>query len=304
MNPVQPDPEPTKQSNGQMPPPQIIKPDAIATDSAEPPKTIQVSTDSEADTAPPTATPPAVAADASDPAPVAPDTPLPEPLDRPIPVPNPEDTAESHPETSTDTSLATPPAPTPETTPSVPSPAPATAALPADDSEPLKPAAPLFAADAPPSPNSSQPRAAKPKKNRAKWLLPLVVGLIVLLGGSAAAYVGYYVPNKPANMWRTALTNSGKGYDALSRYATTNKQAKGVSLNGSFKLSGGLAFDGTLSGQSNGANSEFTSNVSTLGLKVNADVRTIASPATRRTCMLRLMGSRASARSLATPTQA
>ncbi len=98
-----------------------------------------------------------------------------------------------------------------------------------------------------------------------------------MLGGSAGAYFGYFVPNKPANVWRTALTNTGKGYDKLSQYATSKKDVKSMSAKGSFKITGDVASDGTFSGVSDGKSAQLTGSTSALGLKVNYDVRAIDS---------------------------
>lgn len=109
-----------------------------------------------------------------------------------------------------------------------------------------------------------------------KRLAPILIILLVLGGGSAAGYFGYYLPNKPENIWSTALTNTGKGYDKLSQYATTTKNIKGLSMKGSFKFSGAVATDGSFDGSSEGGNSELTGNISAVGLKVAVDLRTIA----------------------------
>jgi hypothetical protein len=111
-----------------------------------------------------------------------------------------------------------------------------------------------------------------PKKIRI-----LLIALLILGGGSAGAYFGYFVPNKPENVWRTALINSGKGYDKLSQYATSKKNVKGMSAKGSFKFSGSVAADGTFNGLSDGKNGQLTGSVSAVGLKINYDVRAIDS---------------------------
>lgn len=121
------------------------------------------------------------------------------------------------------------------------------------------------------------------KKSRLSFLrpskkifLPLVIVMIVG-GGSAAAYFGYYVPTQPANVWSKALINTGKGYDKLSEYATTPKHTKGLALKGSFKVSGSVAADGNFGGASQNNNSQLSGTVSAAGLKVTLDVRSISS---------------------------
>ena len=111
-----------------------------------------------------------------------------------------------------------------------------------------------------------------------KVLIP-VLAFLVLMGGGAAAYFGYYVPNKPENIWKTALTRTGKGYDKLSDYAVGQFQSKnsGIKLDGNFKTSGMFAADGTLSGSSDQDNGEFIGSLSAGGLKIDGDLRLIKS---------------------------
>jgi acyl-CoA-binding protein len=114
----------------------------------------------------------------------------------------------------------------------------------------------------------------KPSKKMAVILaLPLL-----FIGSGAAAYFGYVIPNKPENVWGTALANTGKGYDKLSEYATSKKETKPMSVKGSFKVSGEVAADGAFDGISDGKNGQLTGTVSAVGLKVNYDVRALESP--------------------------
>jgi hypothetical protein len=114
-----------------------------------------------------------------------------------------------------------------------------------------------------------------------KLLVIALAAILLLAGGSAAAYFGYYVPNKPENIWSKALTNTGKGYDKLTQYTTSQfgSQSKGVKLDGTFKSTGSIAADGSFSGVSDGDNGEFTASLSATGLKVNLDAREIKSAA-------------------------
>jgi hypothetical protein len=116
---------------------------------------------------------------------------------------------------------------------------------------------------------------------RNKKILIPVLALFILLGGGAAAYFGYYVPNKPANVWKTALTRTGMGYDKLSDYAVGQFQSKdsGIKLDGNFKTSGVFAADGTFSGSSDKDNGEFKGSLSVSGLKIDGELRLIKSAA-------------------------
>jgi type II secretory pathway pseudopilin PulG len=142
-----------------------------------------------------------------------------------------------------------------------------------DSSEPtLAPKAVISSSQ--PSLAGEQPNRHKPKKK----LVVLIAGLVLLLGGgSAAAYFGYYIPNKPENIWSTALERTGKGYDKLTQYATSKKNIKGLSAKGTFKISGSVAADGSFDGLSDGKNGKLTGSFSAVGLKVNYDVRAINS---------------------------
>jgi hypothetical protein len=125
------------------------------------------------------------------------------------------------------------------------------------------------------SANSQPPGKTKLYK---KPLLAVPLALLVLLAGSAGAYFGYYLPNQPQNIWKTALTRTGKGYDKLTQYAVTQFKAdSGLKLDGKFQTSGFFSSDGTFSGDSDKDNGEFTASVSAGGVKVNTDVRLLKS---------------------------
>jgi hypothetical protein len=118
------------------------------------------------------------------------------------------------------------------------------------------------------------------RMGRRSMLIMLLVPLL-LLGGSAAAYFGYVLPNKPANIWAKALINTGKGYDKLASYSESqlSGKTKGVTIKGSYKVSGSIAADGTFEGSSDADNGEFTASLSATGVKVNLDTRIIKSAA-------------------------
>jgi hypothetical protein len=123
--------------------------------------------------------------------------------------------------------------------------------------------------------NSSNKKSFKPSKKLALVaLLPLLVA-----GSAAAAYFGYVAPNKPENVWNTALVNTGKGYDKAKGYVSSANFDKGIKLSGSFKAkSAGLAVDGNIEGTSdNKGNGQYSGGVSSTGLKANYEFRTVAS---------------------------
>lgn len=117
-----------------------------------------------------------------------------------------------------------------------------------------------------------------PSKGK-RWLKPLIafsVALVVLGGGYAFAF---YIPNRPGTVYKTGLENTGKAADKLVEYLqkedTTNyvsTTATGTvnakSASGSFDVSVNGAYD------KNG-NSNTTLDGNFVGVKVNADVRTV-----------------------------
>jgi hypothetical protein len=145
------------------------------------------------------------------------------------------------------------------------------------------PAMTALRASAPPTQPSAPtvpmgpPITAQPKKRNKALIVALIVGAVLVLGGgSAAAYFGYYVPNKPENIWKKALVNSGKGYDKLTNYAV-NTKSQGMDLQGSFKMKGAVVADGTFKGNSYGDDGQLTSNISAGGVKLGIDIRTLKS---------------------------
>ncbi len=102
-------------------------------------------------------------------------------------------------------------------------------------SQPI-PQQPYFAAD----------NTQKPSKRKIPKKLVLIAALLVfLMGGSAAAYFGFVVPNNPEKVWAKAFENTAKGYDELVSYAQEQKDTKGADIKGSVKVDGDFATDGT-----------------------------------------------------------
>ncbi len=112
---------------------------------------------------------------------------------------------------------------------------------------------------------------------KSKLLLLIILPLLLLGGAATAAYFGYIVPNKPENIWATALRNTAKGYDTLTTYATKPKIAKGMKEDGFFKLKGPFVGDGVISAKSDGQNSLATGSFSATGLKVSFEARGLKS---------------------------
>jgi hypothetical protein len=134
---------------------------------------------------------------------------------------------------------------------------------------------PIMSASSMKNTEESKKRAFKPSKK-----LALIAAIPVLLvGAGAAAYFGYVVPNKPENLWKTALVNTGKGYDKAASYAESSKLGKGLKLDSTFKFDfGDTKIDGSFNGTSDEkSNGNFKGSVSASGMKLDAEVRTVAS---------------------------
>lgn len=93
----------------------------------------------------------------------------------------------------------------------------------------------------PEAPDTSQPKRLKKTKR-----LIIIAALVLLFGGSAAAYFGVVVPNRPENIWKASLSNTSKSYDQLVTYLEKNKDNKGIKAKGTVKSSGGMAADGNI----------------------------------------------------------
>ncbi len=118
----------------------------------------------------------------------------------------------------------------------------------------------------------------------------MIIALLIILSSGAGAFFGYYLPNKPENVWSTALSRTAKGYDKLAEYVSEKRDSQGVVIKGSFKLSGGLAADGTFEGKSNDDNGEFKGLISATGLKINLDLKTLKSPGNSPDIYFKLTG--------------
>lgn len=156
-------------------------------------------------------------------------------------------------------------------------------AQPTPASEPIQPPVPQNANQvqqpiAPPQPQGfDDPTSVK--KSEARKFSAVFVGIaavVILLFGSAAAYFGYFVPNKPENIWKSALSNSAKGFDALVDDAKEQQDVKGATVVGSFSLSGqGLSGDANINGEFYEKQGQGSIDVGFSGARYNAEIRAI-----------------------------
>lgn len=118
------------------------------------------------------------------------------------------------------------------------------------------------------------PVPAAAKKSKKKLVFLSAVGMAVLLmGGGASAYFGYLVPNKPENIWASAMKNTANGYDTLLQMSKAQSEASDVS--GTFKLTGPAATDGTFHMKTDGKNAELTADAGIVAARVSAEMRMI-----------------------------
>ena len=113
--------------------------------------------------------------------------------------------------------------------------------------------------------------------SKKKWLIPvIVIALLLLLGGGYLFAI--YLPNTPGNVYKSGLSNTAQGYDALVKYSSDaqSKHYKGYKTDGSLKLTAtGLSADGSFSGQSDGNNGTGTLSLDVAGEKFSANARTV-----------------------------
>ncbi len=114
-----------------------------------------------------------------------------------------------------------------------------------------------------------------PRLRGKKRLLAAALSIVLLVGLGTGYVFAFYIPNKPENVWKSAITNTGKAYDMLTEYATKNKAAKSYKISGAYNLSGPFASNGSVTGEVAGQNSQLSGDFAASGLKVGFDVRTL-----------------------------
>lgn len=101
-----------------------------------------------------------------------------------------------------------------------------------------------------------------PKKGLGRGRVLAIAGAATVLVLGAGGYlVGYYIPNRPANVYKTALGNTAKGYDQLVTYLDDKElveKSKTYEYEGDFKVeSADFATDGTFRLKSDSKNTTF-----------------------------------------------
>jgi hypothetical protein len=126
-----------------------------------------------------------------------------------------------------------------------------------------------------PTPSGEPGIIIAPAKPSRRKLFVLVGAAVVLVAALAAYAFAYYLPNKPENVWRSALDNTSKGYQKLLDYAADDKLSKQyevADLDGTFAYSSdGLETDGTLKVKSDDKNATFSGDLGIGLTRVNFD---------------------------------
>jgi hypothetical protein len=148
--------------------------------------------------------------------------------------------------------------------------------------DPLVPTVPLSAeappqpADGPFTPGTVTTGGVTPPRFSRKTI-KLIVGAAVLVTLGAAGYVfGYYIPNKPENVYATALKRTGIGYDRLVDYASDPelaKKYKSTEVSGKFRVdSTDFDTDGTFEAKADEKNMTFKMDVGALTSRLKAEI--------------------------------
>jgi hypothetical protein len=126
------------------------------------------------------------------------------------------------------------------------------------------------------------------KKPRAKWFLPALAGVAVLvISGSAYGYMGVYLQS-PKQVGNQALKNTAAGYKKFA--LADHPVKKGAKLAGTFKLTAPVAGDGTMSLNLDDKNFKFLADAGVSGVRTNLEIRGVDSAGDTPDLYLKLSG--------------
>lgn len=109
---------------------------------------------------------------------------------------------------------------------------------------------------------------------KQKILLLSVVGTFLLLGGvTSAAYFGYVVPNKPENIWSTAMSNTSTGFDKLISYNEEQKGKTSIKAEGDYSMDfEGNNISGSFNMDTDQSTVKMKGDMAFSGARVNAEI--------------------------------
>jgi hypothetical protein len=100
--------------------------------------------------------------------------------------------------------------------------------------------------------------------SRTKLLAIAGAATILVLGGGGYV-LGYYIPNRPVNVYKSALANTGNGYDQLVGYASDDKVAakfQNTEAIGTYKVeSADFSTDGSFKAHVDDKNATFSGDI-------------------------------------------
>lgn len=112
-------------------------------------------------------------------------------------------------------------------------------------------------------------------KKRQKAVFVAVLIAFLLIGGSAAAYLGWYLPNQPDQVWQKALSNTAAGYDKLLAYEEGQKGLATTKLTGDYRIeANNTVFDGSYSLEADSKRSKFAFDVGYMGSRIKLNTLT------------------------------
>jgi hypothetical protein len=105
---------------------------------------------------------------------------------------------------------------------------------------------------------------AKHTPSRGKLFAIAGAAAVLVLGGGGYV-LGYYIPNRPANVYKAALTNTGDGYDQLAKYAQDKdiaKKLQNTEVTGSYKVeTDSASTDGSFKAHVDDKNATFSGDI-------------------------------------------
>lgn len=109
-----------------------------------------------------------------------------------------------------------------------------------------------------------------------KNIIAVVIAGVLLIGGSAAAYVGVVVPNRPENIWARALNNTAKGYDSLlEKQGETITDLNTAKIIGDYRVeSSGVVIEGNFQSESDQKVSKSAIDMKIMNSTINAEILT------------------------------
>jgi len=114
------------------------------------------------------------------------------------------------------------------------------------------------------------------KKSLIKKLIKPGIALVVIVGGAAAFYFGYWM--NPSVIYGQSLKDTGTVYSKLISYVDTQSKVtyKGAKISGDLNyVTGGATITGNLTEQSSGTNSTASFTTSFAGKKIDFEARSV-----------------------------